>query len=123
MVILMLNSLKGSEYFYNNLEVCVEDIMIVFKDICVKVIIVNIGGEDSIWLFFYIDFNVICENLKIFMGYFDVIIIYLFCYKVGFFFLYGLVILIDFVENVEMDLYIIEMVNCIFFLNEMIGEI
>ena len=64
----MPNSLKGSEYLYNNPEARAEDIMTAFKDTRVKAIIANIGGEDSIRLLPYIDFNVIRENPKILWG-------------------------------------------------------
>lgn len=67
-VIPMPNSLNGSEYLYNNPEARAEDIMTAFKDTRVKAIIANIGGEDSIRLLPYIDFNVIRENPKIFYG-------------------------------------------------------
>ncbi|UDW01425.1 LD-carboxypeptidase [Bacillus cereus] len=122
-VIPMPNSLKGSEYLYNNPEARAEDIMTAFKDTRVKAIIANIGGEDSIRLLPYIDFNVIRENPKIFMGYSDVTITHLFCHKAGLSSLYGPAILTDFAENVEMDPYTIEMVNRTLFSNETIGEI
>ena len=107
----MANSLKGSEFIYNNPEARAEDLMTAFQDTRVKAIIANIGGEDSIRLLPYIDFNVIRENPKIFMGYSDVTISHLFCHKAGLSSLYGPAILTDFAENVEMDPYTIEMVN------------
>ena len=61
----MPNSLKGSEFIYNNPQARAEDLMTAFKDTRVKAIIANIGGEDSIRLLPYIDFNAIRENPKI----------------------------------------------------------
>lgn len=122
-IIPMPNSLKGSEFIYNNPQARAEDLMTAFKDTRVKAIIANIGGQDSIRLLPHIDFNVIRENPKIFMGYSDVTISHLFCHKAGLSSLYGPAILTDFAENVEMDPYTVEMVNRTLFSNEVIGEI
>ncbi|CRK83095.1 S66 family peptidase [Neobacillus massiliamazoniensis] len=122
-VIPMPNSLKGGDYLYKNPQARAEDLMTAFKDESIKGIIANIGGEDSIRLLPYIDFDVIRENPKIFMGYSDVTVSHLFCHKAGISSFYGPAILTDFAENVEMDPYTIEMVNRMLFSNEIIGEI
>ncbi|MGG1677402.1 S66 peptidase family protein [Neobacillus sp. NRS-1170] len=122
-VIPMPNSLKGSDYLYKNPHARAEDLMTAFKDENIKGIIANIGGEDSIRLLPYIDFDVIRKSPKIFMGYSDVTIPHLFCLKAGISSFYGPAILTDFAENVEMDPYTIEMVNRTIFSNEIIGEI
>ncbi|WP_078382039.1 S66 family peptidase [Sutcliffiella halmapala] len=122
-VIPMPNSLKGEDYLYQNPQARAEDLITAFKDDRIKGIIANIGGEDSIRLLPYIDFDVIRENPKIFMGYSDVTVSHLFCHKAGISSFYGPAILTDFAENVEMDSYTIEMVNRTLFSNEIIGEI
>jgi muramoyltetrapeptide carboxypeptidase LdcA involved in peptidoglycan recycling len=122
-VIPMPNSLKGEDYLYKNPQARAEDLMTAFKDESIKGIIANIGGEDSIRLLPYIDFDVIRKNPKIFMGYSDVTVSHLFCHKAGISSFYGPAILTDFAENVEMDPYTIEMVNRTLFSNEIIGEI
>jgi muramoyltetrapeptide carboxypeptidase LdcA involved in peptidoglycan recycling len=122
-VVPMPNSLKGGDYLYKNPQARAEDLMTAFKDKSIKGIFANIGGEDSIRLLPYIDFNVIHENPKIFMGYSDVTISHLFCHKAGISSFYGPAILVDFAENVEMDTYTIERVRRMFFSNEVIGEI
>ncbi|MCM3387876.1 S66 family peptidase [Ureibacillus chungkukjangi] len=122
-VIPMPNSLKGGDYLYNNPQARAEDLMTAFKDENIKGIIANIGGEDSIRLLPYIDFEVIHNNPKIFMGYSDVTISHLICHKAGISSFYGPAILTDFAENVEMDPYTIEMVNRTLFSNEIMGEI
>ncbi|MEH7332282.1 S66 peptidase family protein [Neobacillus drentensis] len=122
-VIPMPNSLKGSDYLYKNPQARAEDLMTAFKDESIKGIIANIGGEDSIRLLPYIDFDDIRKNPKIFMGYSDVTISHLFCLKAGISSFYGPAILTDFAENVEMDPYTVEMVNRTLFTNEIIGEI
>lgn len=122
-IVPMPNSLKGEDYLYNNPQARAADLMTAFKDKDIKGIIANIGGDDSIRLLPYIDFDVIRENPKIFMGYSDVTISHLFCHKAGVSSFYGPAILTDFAENVEMDPYTIESVNRTLFSNEVIGEI
>ena len=122
-VIPMPNSLRGGDYLYNNPQARAEDLMTAFKDEKIKGIIANIGGEDSIRLHPFIDFDVIHKNPKIFLGYSDVTISHLFCHKAGISSFYGPAILTDFAENVEMDSYTIESVKRTLFSNEMIGEI
>lgn len=122
-VIPMPNSLKGGDYLYKSPQARAEDLMTAFKDESIKGIIANIGGDDSIRLLTYIDFDVIRENPKIFMGYSDVTVSHLFCHKAGISSFYGPTILNDFAENVEMDPYTIEMVKRTLFSNEIIGEI
>lgn len=122
-VVPMPNSLKGGDYLYQNPQARAEDLMTAFKDERIKGIIANIGGEDSIRLLPYIDFDIIRENPKIFMGYSDVTISHLFCHKAGISSFYGPAILMDFAENVEMDPYTVEMVSRTLFSNETIGEI
>ncbi|GGA83043.1 S66 family peptidase [Ornithinibacillus halotolerans] len=119
----MPNSLKGGDYLYRNPQARAEDLMTAFMDKNIKGIIANIGGEESIRLLPFIDFDVIRENPKVFMGYSDVTISHLFCYKAGVSSFYGPAILTDFAENVEMNPYTIEMVNRTLFSNEVIGEI
>ncbi|PIC70683.1 LD-carboxypeptidase [Sporosarcina sp. P16b] len=122
-VVAMPNSLKGTDFLYKNPKARAEDLMAAFSDPNIKGIIANIGGEDSIRLLPYIDFDVIRENPKVFMGYSDVTVSHLFCHKAGISSFYGPAILTDFAENVEMDSYTVEMVNRILFSNEIIGEI
>lgn len=122
-VIPMPNSLKGEDYLYNNPQARAEDLMTAFNDDSIKGIITNIGGDDSIRLLPYIDFDVIRENPKVFMGYSDVTISHLFCHKAGISSFYGPAILNDFAENIEMDAYTVEMINRTLFSNEVIGEI
>lgn len=122
-VVPMPHSLKGDDYLYRNPQARAEDLMTAFKDENIKGIFANIGGEDSIRLLPYIDFNVIRENPKVFMGYSDVTVSHLFCHKAGISSYYGPAILTDFAENVEMDSYTIEMVHRTLFSNKVIGEI
>lgn len=122
-VVSMPNSLKGSDYLYENPQARAEDLMMAFKDESIKGIFANIGGEDSIRLLPYIDFDIIRQNPKIFVGYSDVTVSHLFCHKAGISSYYGPAILTDFAENVNMDPYTVEMINRTLFSNEIIGDI
>ncbi|MDY0395312.1 S66 peptidase family protein [Virgibacillus halophilus] len=122
-VVPMPNSLKGEEYLYQNPKARAEDLMMAFRDERIKGIIANIGGEDSIRLLPHIDFDVIRENPKVFMGYSDVTVSHLFCHKAGISSFYGPAILTDFAENVAMDPYTIDMVKRTLFSNKVIGDI
>ena len=122
-VVAMPNSLKGAQYVYEHPEARAQDLMDAFKDPTIKAIITNIGGEDSVRLLPYIDFDVIRDNPKIFMGYSDTTIAHLFCLKAGVSSFYGPAILVDFAENVEMNPYTIESIERTLFSTDIIGEI
>ena len=80
-VIEMPNSLKGSEYLDKHPEARAEDLMNAFKNKEIKAIFSNIGGDDTLRLLPYIDFDVIKNNPKIFMGYSDTTVNHFMCYK------------------------------------------
>lgn len=122
-VIPMLNSLNGGDYLYKNPKARAEDLMTAFRDKNIKGIIANIGGDDSIRLLPYINFDVIRENPKVFMGYSDVTVSHLFCHKAGISSFYGPAILTDFAENIEMHPYTIEIMKRTLFSNQPIGNI
>ena len=122
-VVSMPNSLKGSDYLYENPKARAEDLMNAFKDPTIKGIISNIGGSDSIRLLPYIDFDVIRDNPKVFIGYSDSTVTHLFCHKAGISSFYGPSVLMDFAENVEMDPYTVEALKKTLFSNEVIGEV
>ncbi|WP_053220213.1 S66 family peptidase [Virgibacillus senegalensis] len=122
-VVAMPNSLKGPDYLYRHPEARAKDLMDAFQDPSIKAVIANIGGDDSIRLLPYIDFQVIRDNPKIVMGYSDVTIVHLLCHKAGLSSFYGPAILTDFAENIEMDSYTIEMIKRTLFNTEPIGEI
>ncbi len=122
-VVAMPHSLKGAAYLYEHPEARAEDIMAAFRDSSIKAVIANIGGDDSIRLLPYIDFEVIRQNPKILLGYSDVTIAHLFCHKAGVSSFYGPAIMTDFAENVEMDTYTVEHIRRTLFDTEPIGEI
>lgn len=104
-VIEMENTLKGSEYIYNHPEKRAQDLMNAFKDKSIKGIFSCIGGDDSIRMLPYIDFNIIKENPKILLGYSDTTIAHLISLKAGISSFYGPSVLAEFAENVNMFEY------------------
>lgn len=103
--ITMPNALKGSEYLYNHPEARAKDFMDALKDKNIKGIICNIGGDDTIRLLPYIDFDVIRNNPKVFIGYSDTTINHFMMYKAGVLSYYGPCLMCQFAENYEMHDY------------------
>jgi len=122
-VVEMENTLKGTSFIYNHPEKRAEDLMNAFKDPNIKGIISCIGGDDSIRLLPYIDYDVICKNPKIFMGYSDTTISHLILFKAGIRSYYGPSILAEFGENIEIFPYTLDYINKIFFNGDSLGEI
>lgn len=122
-VVAMPNSLKGGDYLYENPQARADDLMNAFKDPTIKGIFSNIGGSESIRLLPYIDFDVIRDNPKVFIGYSDSTVTHLFCHKAGISSFYGPAILMDFAENVEMHEYTVEALKKALFTASAIGEV
>lgn len=101
-VVTMENALKGVDYIYNHPEKRAEDLMNAFKDKSIKGIICAIGGEDTIRLIPYIDYDVIKNNPKIFMGFSDTTANHLMMYKAGLVSYYGPALICDFANYVDM---------------------
>lgn len=122
-VIEMEHTLKGSEYLYNHPEKRAEDFMNAFKDDSIKGIFSCIGGYESIRMLPFIDFNIIKENPKVFIGYSDTTVSHMMCLKAGVSSFYGPAILSEFAENVRMFDYTKYWVNKVLFNTEHIGQI
>ncbi len=122
-VIEMENTLMGSDYIYKHPEARAKDLMNAFKNPDIKAIFSCIGGDDSIRLLPYIDFEVIRNNPKIFIGYSDSTITHLMCYKAGLTSFYGPSILAEFAENIKMFDYTREYIKKALFSNTSIGQI
>lgn len=122
-VVEMPHALKGSEYVSAHPEDRAEDFMNAFKDESIKAIFSNIGGNDTIRLLPYIDYEVIKDNPKVFMGYSDTTVNHFMCYKAGLRSYYGPAVLMEFAENVAIHDYVVESVKRTIFSNELIGDI
>lgn len=107
-VVEMENTLKGSDYLYNNPEKRAEDLMAAFSDSSIKGIFSCIGGDESIRMLPYIDFNIIKNNPKVFIGYSDTTISHFMCLKANLSSFYGGSILAEFAENVKIFDYTVD---------------
>lgn len=116
-VITMPNALKGTAYIYEHPEARAEDLMEAFKDKSIKAIICAIGGDDTIRLLPYIDYEIIKKNPKIFMGYSDTTVNHFMMHKAGLVSFYGPTIMCEFGEYVKMFDYTKEAVENILFNN------
>jgi muramoyltetrapeptide carboxypeptidase LdcA involved in peptidoglycan recycling len=114
-VVPMPNALKGSEYIYNHPEERAKDLMDAFKDKDIKGIICAIGGDDSVRILPYIDYEIIRNNPKIFMGYSDTTVNHFIMNKAGVVSYYGPCIMSEFGEYTKMFDYTINAVNSILF--------
>ena len=110
-VVIMKNALKGIEYLYNHPEKRAEDFMEAILDKDIKGIICNIGGDDTIRLLPYIDFEAIANNPKVFMGYSDTTINHYMMQKAGVVSYYGPAVMTDFAENNNMHTYTLKYIN------------
>ncbi|MCL2774610.1 MAG: LD-carboxypeptidase [Oscillospiraceae bacterium] len=117
----MPHSLESEDYIRNHPESRAEDLMTAFADPSVKGIIANIGGNDSIRLLPYIDFDVIQNNPKVFIGYSDILNIHLMCLKAGLTTFYGANLLTTIAEPQGLHPYSRYWLKKVLFDNQPIG--
>lgn len=122
-VVEMPHTLKGSDYLYKHPEKRAEDLMNAFSDKSIKGIFTCIGGYESIRLLSYIDFNVIRNNPKIFLGYSDTTITHFMCIRAGVSSFYGASILAEFAENIGIFSYTKDWIKRVLFDNSIIGAV
>jgi len=122
-VVEMPHTLKGTQFVYDNPHKRAEDLLQAFADPSIKGIFSCIGGEESIRMLPYIDFSVIRDNPKVFVGYSDTTITHLICLKAGLSSFYGPSVLAEFAENVAMFDYTTHWIKKILFSSEKIGLI
>lgn len=106
-VVLTPNALQSVEYLSQHPEKRAEDLMGALKDPTIDAIICMIGGDDTIRLLPYIDFEIIRNFPKLFIGYSDTTINHFMFYHAGVTSIYGPCALVEFAENVEMHDYTI----------------
>ena len=97
-VITMPNALKGCDYLDKHPEARASDLMDAFKDRNIKGIFTMIGGDDSIRIVPFIDYDVIKNNPKIFTGFSDTTFNHFMLNKLGLSTFYGHSFLVDICE-------------------------
>lgn len=104
-VVAMPHALKGSEFVDQHPELRAKDWMDAFSDPSIKGIFSAIGGSDTIRLMPYIEYDVIKNNPKVFLGYSDTTVNHFMMLKAGVASYYGPSILAEFAENVSLHDY------------------
>ena len=122
-VVEMPNTLKPADWLARNPKARADDLIQAFADPSIKGILATIGGSDSLRLLPHIDFDVIRNNPKIFMGYSDTTISHLMCYKAGLVSFFGPSIMAEFAENGGIFPYITQSFRQTIFSSNIIGEI
>ena len=82
-IVFMPNALIGTDNLYNHPELRAKDLMDAFRDDSIKAIWTLTGGDDTIRLLPFIDFDVIRNNPKIFIGFSDTTVNHFMLYKAG----------------------------------------
>ena len=117
------NSMRGEKYLKENAEARADDLIWAFANQEIKGIIANIGGNDSIRLLPYIDYDIIRNNPKIFIGYSDIMNVHFMCLNGGLSTFYGTNLLTSFGEPQGVPQYTINHFSKAFFNAEPIGVI
>ncbi len=104
-VVAMPNALKGKDYLYRHPEARAQDLMDAFRDPSIKAVFCAIGGDDTIRLLPYIDFNVLRNNPKIFTGFSDTTTNHFMMRKAGLVSYYGLTVMNNLGEYVAINEY------------------
>lgn len=110
-VVVMPNALKGQAYLAEHPEARAADLMAAFRDTKIKAVFNAIGGEDTIRLLPYIDFEVLRQNPKIFTGFSDTTTNHFMMFKAGLVSYYGATILTNFSEYVAINDYTARMIQ------------
>ncbi len=101
----MPNALRGADYLYEHPEARAQDLMDAFRDPEIKAVVSAIGGDDTIRLLPYIDFDVLREHPKIFTGFSDTTSNHFMMLKAGLVSYYGLSLMCDLAEYVKINDY------------------
>lgn len=114
-VVVMPNALKGIDYLYEHPEARAADLMDAFRDPTIHGVFNAIGGDDTIRLLPYIDFDVLRENPKIFTGFSDTTTNHMMMFKAGVVSYYGASIMNNFSEYVRINDYTDRMIRSTIF--------
>ena len=110
-VVAMPNALKGIDYLYRHPEARAQDLMDAFRDPSVKAVFCAIGGDDTIRLLPYIDFDVLKNNPKIFTGYSDTTTNHFMMHKAGLVSYYGGAVMNNWAEYGAINEYTAEAID------------
>jgi muramoyltetrapeptide carboxypeptidase LdcA involved in peptidoglycan recycling len=116
------HALRDPAWLAANPRARADDLMEAFADPTISGIISTIGGDDSVRLLPHIDFGVIRDHPKVFMGYSDTTITNVACLLAGIVSFYGPAFMAGFGENGGIFPYTVESVRRTLFSPEPIGQ-
>jgi muramoyltetrapeptide carboxypeptidase LdcA involved in peptidoglycan recycling len=122
-VVEMPHTRGPAQFLFDHPKARADDLMQAFADPSIKGIFASIGGEDSIRLLPYLDFDLMRKNPKVFMGYSDTTILHFACLKAGLSSFYGPSVMVEFAENVAMLPYVVESLRKTVFSADEVGEV
>lgn len=114
-VVAMPNALKGIDYLYCHPEARAQDLMDAFRDPEIKAVFNASGGDDTVRLLPYIDFDVLRNNPKIFTGFSDTTTNHFMMHKAGLASYYGGAVMNNWAEYVSINEYTAEAIDKILF--------
>jgi muramoyltetrapeptide carboxypeptidase LdcA involved in peptidoglycan recycling len=117
------HALRDPEWLQRNPQARADDLMDAFRDPSIAGIISTIGGDDSIRLLPYLDFDVIAAHPKVLLGYSDTTVSHLACFRAGLVSFYGPSFMAGFAENGGMFPYMVNAVRRACFSADPIGRI
>jgi muramoyltetrapeptide carboxypeptidase LdcA involved in peptidoglycan recycling len=112
------HSMADATWLAEHPEARASDLMKAFADPSIQAIIATIGGDDSIRLLPFLDFALIQNNPKIFLGYSDSTVTHFACFKAGVISFYGPSIMAGFGENGGLFPYMVSAVRQMLFSRE-----
>ena len=107
----MENTLKGTDYLYRHPEARAKDLMDAFRDPSIRAVFSAIGGDDTIRLLPYVDFDVLRDNPKIFTGFSDTTSNHFMMYKAGLVSYYGASVMTNFAEYGGINAYTLQSIR------------
>lgn len=107
----MPNALKGVDYLDRHPEARASDLMDAFRDPSIRAVFSAIGGDDTIRLLPYVDFDVLRDNPKIFTGFSDTTTNHMMMFKAGLCSYYGASVMTNFAEYVRINDYTARMIR------------
>ena len=110
-LVAMPNALRGIDYLYEHPEARAADLMDAFRDPSIRAVFCAIGGDDTIRLLPWVDFDVLHDNPKIFTGFSDTTTNHFMMYKAGLMSYYGASLMGTWSEYVRINDYALDMLR------------
>ena len=120
-VVEMEHTLSGSAFLAEHPLLRAQDLHQAFADSEIKAVFSCIGGDDSIRMLPYIDYELLSRDPKIFLGYSDSTVTHLILYKAGISSYYGPSVLAEFAENLAVYPYTESWVHKLLFSTDPVG--